>query len=227
MMKQSVLGKSVEGRDIKVFTCFGETAQAKRFLLMGGVHGDEPQGVHVVEKFLEEELWKRLEGKATLYVIPEMNPDACAKKQRMNARGVDLNRNMATEDWDPVAHKDRYNPGPTPGSEIETQILTKFLESVKPQFIITCHTYEPMININGPCRKVAEHMAKFNKYIIAPYIGYPTPGSLGTWAGHERNIPTITLEIERDCEFSLAWETHGQALIESFLYATEHEDLDS
>ena len=33
-------------------------------------------------------------------------------------------------------------------------------------------------------------------YPIEESIGYPTPGSFGTWAGIEREILTITLELD-------------------------------
>ena len=31
-------------------------------------------------------------------------------------------------------------------------------------------------------------------------IGYPTPGSFGTWAGVEKKIPTITLELDEETD---------------------------
>jgi protein MpaA len=204
-----------------------QSASKKPLLLLGGVHGDESQGVFLVEQYVKAELWKKLEGTGRcLYVIARVNPDGCEKKQRMNANLVDLNRNLPTLDWDPVAHKERYNPGPSPCSEPENKILVEFITKIDPHFIVTAHTYDPMINTNGPCQKVAEHMAKFNGYKIFPYIGYPTPGSLGTWAGQERNIPTITLEIEKDSPFDLVWKVHAKALEETFYYAATHEDLD-
>ena len=35
-------------------------------------------------------------------------------------------------------------------------------------------------------------------YPIEESIGYPTPGSFGTYAGVERNIPIITLEMDEE-----------------------------
>jgi protein MpaA len=54
-----------------------------------------------------------------------------------------------------------------------------------------------MINFNGPSREWAQRYGELTGYVVSDDIGYPTPGSLGTWAGWERKIPTITLEIER------------------------------
>jgi protein MpaA len=41
---------------------------------------------------------------------------------------------------------------------------------------------------------------KIINYPIEENIGYPTPGSFGTWAGIERNIPTITLELDEEID---------------------------
>ena len=196
-------------------------------LLIGGVHGDEPEGFYLVERFLAEKFWAPLSEVATLVVIPRLNPEGCAKDERTNSNGVDLNRNMPTKDWDPVAHKPRYNPGPQPGSELETQLLLKVIGDIQPRAIFSAHSWEPMINYNGPCRALAELMAQRNKYRVADDIGYPTPGSLGTWAGWERKIPTITLEIERHLPLESVWSVHAHALLAGLLYAATNENLES
>jgi protein MpaA len=132
---------------------------------------------------------------------------------------------MPTKDWDPVARKERYQPGPSAGSEFENQTIIKVIERLKPHAIITMHTWEPMININGPARKLAEAMAEQNGYIITDDIGYPTPGSFGTWAGWERKIPTITLEIERDSGPEKTWRVHKDALLAGLLFAGLNDTL--
>jgi protein MpaA len=56
------------------------------------------------------------------------------------------------------------------------------------------------VNFDGDAEAIAEQISKIIKYPIAPSIGYPTPGSFGTWAGLEKNIPTITLELDEEIE---------------------------
>lgn len=71
-----------------------------------------------------------------------------------------------------------------------------------------------MININGPgCEPEANILKDFTGYSIEPDIGYPTPGSLGTYAGKERDIATITFEIQRDIDFAKINEIHVPALL--------------
>jgi len=221
-MKKETIGHSVENRPIELYQL---TQGPINILFLGGVHGDEHEGISIVSNYMERGNWKSLDNKASLYIVPQVNPDGCFHKTRVNANKVDLNRNMPTEDWTPSVAKERYHPGPSAGSEPETQVLMALVEKLKPRFILTAHSWNPMINYNGPCKGIAEHMAQYNKYMIAPYIGYPTPGSLGTWAGHERKIATITLEIEEDMEAEKAWSLHGDAIQAAFEYACEHEDL--
>ncbi|MBS1983924.1 MAG: succinylglutamate desuccinylase/aspartoacylase family protein [Bdellovibrionales bacterium] len=221
-MNQQLLGHSVENRPLEIVRL---TQGPVPLWLMAGVHGDEWEGYYLIERFVREELWRGLEGKAALWVMKRMNPDGCEKRTRGNARGVDLNRNMPTKDWTPEAKTPRYNPGPQPGSEPETIALMKGIELIKPRVIISAHSWKPMINYNGPCKKLAERMAALNKYIVSDDIGYPTPGSLGTWSGWERKIPTITLEIEEDSPEEKIWATHAEALREALLFAATEKDL--
>jgi protein MpaA len=217
------IGTSVEGRPIELYRL---TRGPVKVLIIGGVHGDEPEGFFLSENFLKSGLWSQLENQAELLLVPRLNPDGCSKNERRNARGVDLNRNMPTKDWSPVVAKERYHPGAAPGSELETQILMRLVEREAPKAIFSFHSYDPMINYNGPCQGLAEYMSRYNHYIITGDIGYPTPGSLGTWAGWERKIPTITLEIERDSQPEKIWETHSEALVKALEYVSNVEDLD-
>lgn len=218
-----ILGVSTEGRPIEALRL---TRGSVPLLLIGGVHGDEPEGFLFVERFARQAAWRELEGMASLWVIPRLNPDGCAKHERTNGRGVDLNRNMPTKDWTITARAPRYFPGAEAGSEIETRLLMSFIDELKPRAIISAHSWEPMVNYNGPCRLLAEAIASFNKYRIADDIGYPTPGSLGTWAGWERKIPTITLEIQRDLDPESAWQTHNEAVLAGLLFAAQNEKME-
>ena len=221
-MHREVLTQSIHKRPVEAWRL---TQGPVNLLLMAGVHGDEPEGYYLIERYVKDELWKDLEGRATLWVIPRLNPDGCAEKTRGNGNGVDLNRNMPTQDWSPIAAKPRYNPGSKAASEPETLALMSFIERIQPRVIFSAHSWQPMINYNGPCQKLAEYMSQLNGYRISDDIGYPTPGSLGTWSGWERKIPTITLEIEEESSEETIWSTHAEALKKALIYAATHEDL--
>lgn len=206
-----VIGYSVQGRPIHLWQL---TQGSRSLLLIGGVHGDEVEGYTLIERYVASGRWGSLAGKATLWAIPRLNPDGCALGQRLNANGVDLNRNLPTQDWIPASLEARYPPGAAPGSEPETQALLGGLAQMRPQFILSAHSCQahPCVNYNGPALELAQVMAACNGLPITADIGYPTPGSLGTWAGQERRIPTLTLEILRGTPLDQVWQEQAEAL---------------
>lgn len=160
-------------------------------LVIGVVHGDEPQGEDLINKYLTEHL------KENVLFIPALNPDGKQLKTRTNSNKVDLNRNFPTKNWE-LTQKDNYFGGEKPASEKETQFLINVIEKYQPKSIITLHTPYKIVNYDGPAKELAEKISKIINYPIEESIGYPTPGSFGTYVGIERNIPTITLEMDEE-----------------------------
>lgn len=181
-------------------------------LIIGGVHGDEPEGV-VAARGLLEVFRQKYDLDLNITLVPEFNPEGVLLKTRGNSNKVDLNRNLPTKDWTSVAATERYNPGPSALSEKENQALVQWLKEQPTQLIISLHSWKPMLNTNGDIPE-AEVIAKHTGYIIAPDIGYPTPGSLGTYAGLENQIPTLTYEVERDIKFDQIIKIHVPAIVE-------------
>lgn len=212
-MKMINLGYTKLGLPLHGYHFTPVSGKAKnRALVIGGIHGDEPEGV-VATRGLLDVFLKNYTLDLELVLVPEMNPEGVLLKTRGNSNKVDLNRNMATKDWSPVAASERYHPGPAPMSELENQLLAKFIEEFKPTVIFSMHSWKPMLNTNGELPE-ATAISKITGYEIHPDIGYPTPGSLGTWAGFERNIPTLTYEVERDISFKPIIDIHVPAIIE-------------
>lgn len=226
--EKHILGQSVKGEDLLAWPVTqGGSAKA---LLMSGVHGNEPEGVYLVERLIQEKLYKLFDGKGELWVFPRANPDGLAMEQRCNANNVDLNRNMPTNDWNPEAFTDRYQPGFHAGSEPECVALVRFLKELQPKFIITIHSISPevgnvMLNYNGQCRLLAAHMSEFNHLPVEGSIGYPTPGCLGTWAGFENNMPTITMEVLRGESEDELWKKHSLSLVEGIEFGFSNEGI--
>jgi protein MpaA len=212
-MKMINLGYTKLGLPLHGYHFVPASGKAKnRALVIGGIHGDEPEGV-VAARGLLDSFRKKFDLDLEVVLVPEMNPEGVLLKTRGNSSKVDLNRNMNTKDWSPVAATERYFPGPSPMSELENQCLAKFIEEFKPTVIFSLHSWKPMLNTNGNLPE-ADAIAKLTGYVIQPDIGYPTPGSLGTWAGLERNIPTLTYEVERDISFKPIIDIHVPAIIE-------------
>ncbi|MBI5724142.1 MAG: DUF2817 domain-containing protein [Planctomycetes bacterium] len=207
------LGKSARGRQIEMYE-FGRKS-LPAVLIIGGVHGDEPQGAEVAAKLVEYIRLNRAEfADAHVVIIPCLNPDGRAAGTRGNFNGVDLNRNMPADNWEKTTG--RYNGGKNPSSEPETGLLISAIESVKPALTISIHAIaggKQCNNWDGPAERTARAMAKFNGYPPKATIGYPTPGSLGSWAGKDRSMAVITLEMPSALTAEKCWEQNRQALI--------------
>ncbi len=185
-------------------------------LFIGGVHGDEPEGVHLAEEFLhwlQSEEQKHSEKIRPWILIPCLNPDGYSQNQRTNANGVDLNRNFPCRDWSPEAKAPRYYPGPSPGSEPEVQALVKLIEDEKPQLIVHFHSWEPCIVYTGsPGKQAAEILASDTGYETREDIGYPTPGSLGQYGWIEKKTPVICIEEQEHIDLNKVWPHFRQGL---------------
>jgi len=177
--------------------------QATRVLLIGGIHGDEKTATAVVFKWLEtmqktgvqEFHWK---------VVPLVNPDGLLagsqsnKATRVNARGVDLNRNFPTPNWEKEALQywqvktksdPRRYPGKAPISEPESKWIFNTIKSFKPDVIISVHAPFGVLDLDGP----AEPPTRFGRLHFNRVGVYP--GSLGNYSGMHQEIPVLTIEL--------------------------------
>jgi protein MpaA len=210
-MKSFVFGYTSVGLPIPAYQW---DLRAPHVLILGGVHGDEIEGVQAAYGLLDHFL-KNFSYKLKLTLVPAFNLDGVLAKTRQNKNGVDLNRNLPTQDWTSKVLNPRYFPGPSSNSEIENQFLTQFIEKEKPRIIYSLHSWNPLLNINGKCRKEAEAINRITGYQIQEDIGYPTPGCLGTYCGLERDIPTLTYEIQRGLAGEDILKTHVPAILEA------------
>lgn len=179
--------KSAQGREIVLKG--GESA--KNILVIGVFHGDEPQGKFLIENYLKN-------NESNLLFIPCLNPDGMASGVRTNSNGVDLNRNFPTENW-ALTERNEFFGGEKPASEIETQFVAAVIDKYFPRLILTLHAPFKVVNYDGDAKDICEKISKIINYPVEASIGYPTPGSFGTYAGVERKIPTITLELDEEC----------------------------
>lgn len=159
-------------------------------------------------------------------IAPLVNPDGFlrikgnpnAMPTRTNRLGVDLNRNFFTTDWYPRAKhwwEERrqkslsHFPGHFPNSEIETVFQIQLIDEFDPDKILSIHAPLGFLDYDGPgdqlpraltnseakAKKLVRDISESSRnYRIVDYSFYP--GSLGNYAGNERSIPTITLELE-------------------------------
>lgn len=182
--------KTEQGNEVALLGLSNEKHQV---LVIGVVHGDEPQGEYLIKRYMSD---TQKEG---VLFIPCFNPDGMALGTRTNSNGVDLNRNFPTKNWE-LTERDNYFGGETPASEVETRFLINVIQKYEPSAIITLHTPYRIVNYDGPAQELAQMISDIIKYPVEASIGYSTPGSFGTYAGVERQIPTITLEMDEEIE---------------------------
>ncbi len=193
----TVYGTSVDGLPLTVYLPASGGAE---LVVLAAIHGDEPETTVAVS----EALRCLPAGDLLAAVILCGNPDGMVRGTRGNARGVDLNRNFPTANWSPdeVFYKSRaddardmaLSPGPEPASEPETRALLALLERLKPRAVVSLHSALACVDDSGAShlgRQLADRCA----LPFLTEIGYPTPGSMGTWAG-ERGLNLVTLELE-------------------------------
>ena len=199
---------SVQNQKIFFTDIYGSlrTATQKRVLLLGGIHGDELTSVSSVFHWMPD-IGRIAEQNLDWRIIPLMNPDGFFHEtpSRTNANGVDLNRNMPTENWDSLAldywrkftrRSERKFPGHSPASEPESIWLMKEIDDYQPDLIITVHAPYNLVDYDAQDRSNAPR-----RLGILPGKQLGTfPGSLGRYAGEERGIPVITIELPHSSE---------------------------
>ncbi len=170
-----------------------------RVLLMGGIHGDELTSAAIVYRWVEG-MTGPIAQSIDWRIMPVVNPDGllAEKASRMNANGVDLNRNFPTPGWDAEAPRywkartrsdPRRFPGHAPLSEPESRWVEEEMRSFKPDVIISVHAPFGVLDFDGP----EEPPRKFGRLLLNRVGVYP--GSLGNYSGVHQNVPVITIEL--------------------------------
>jgi protein MpaA len=207
------LGRSVKGVPL-ILEVFGDGPDT--VFVFGGIHGNEPTSA-ALARSLANHLrvnWDLFAGR-TVAILAEANPDGLGMRQRTNANGVDLNRNFPAKNWRPARGRSAHH-GAVAASEPETRAIMRAVELVRPRRMLSIHSTRRgrhCNNYDGPAIHLAEQMASCNGYPVRASMGYPTPGSFGSWAGKDRSIPTITLELPRDRSAVQCWRENAAAVL--------------
>ena len=197
-----VVGRSSRGRPIPAGR-FGPPGPT--LLVVGGVHGNEESSVAAA---LELCRWLDTHppGQGVL-VLPALNPDGVVAGTKNSATDVDLNRNFPARNFR-TEHQPGYNPGPAPQSEPETRALVALIDGAVTG-VVAIHAPFACVNYDGPAEAWAEAIAASCGWPARADIGYPTPGSLGSWLGLDRGLPVITLELPAGAYGNFAGEAQS------------------
>ena len=144
--KTWTFGASVKGRPLKAYR-IGDPTSSNVVVLIATMHGNEGGPIRILRNLLSG---PAVTG-ANIWVIPDLNPDGYVRGTRKNARGVDLNRNFPY-DW--RRQTGTYNSGSGPASEPETRAAMRFLNTVKPDSVISMH--QPLYGVDTSYPKTRE-----------------------------------------------------------------------
>ncbi|MDX2117316.1 MAG: M14 family zinc carboxypeptidase [Planctomycetota bacterium] len=218
------IGSSHGGRALRVADVTGPVVGTggTRVYLIASIHGNEPEGRRALDLIAPEiEAMTKLHA-ITLRVVEDVNPDGSARNTRGNARGVDLNRNWPAQNFE-AAHV----RGSEPLSEPETRAIAADLDAFRPDLVIVLHSIAsgPFVNYDGPAVELAAAFADGaehadQRWRVVPNMGYPTPGSLGSYLGGDRGMRVLTIEFRRGQNTRSAANALRQGLPRVFEAAT-------
>jgi protein MpaA len=173
-----------------------------RVMVIGGIHGDELSSSSVALHWIRLAASEEVQMPQPVHwrFLPIANPDGMLGQppKRVNAAGVDLNRNFPTPNWDRDApvywHKrtgkdPRRFPGPKPLSEPETRFLHEQMQVFKPHLIVSIHAPYGVLDFDGP----SVPPSRLGRLYL-DQVGI-FPGSLGNYGGVHKGVPVVTIEL--------------------------------
>lgn len=163
--KHSVLGESVEGREIIAYHYGSTAATSTDLLFIGGIHGGYEWNTTLVARELMNYLEQNpsvIPSGLRVTVVPLMNPDGMVETfgtttgigkdslpssqekvvaGRFNANEVDLNRNFDCG-WKSVGvwQSHSVSGGDAPFSEPESKIIQAYVESTRPDGVVVWYS---------------------------------------------------------------------------------------
>jgi protein MpaA len=183
-----VLGYSVRHRPIVGWLLTPANAR-RTMLVVGSIAGDEPAGIAVARLLASQPAVPGVR----LWLVPDVNPDGAARGTRVNAHGVDLNRNFPFRWRRLAARGSRYYPGPRAGSEPETRALESFLRRERPELAVWLHQpYGLVDDSQGP---------RWAELELGHALGLPLerlpdyPGSAIGWEDHLARGSAFDVEL--------------------------------
>lgn len=196
--------RSLEGEPIFHFEKKARRSDPEKILTFALIHGDELPSGAVAKAWMDR--LTQIEPRNQWRIVPVLNPDGTKKKSRLNSRGVDLNRNFPSADWNESAIKawkektksdPRRYPGPEAASEPETLCAMNHIDDFDPDLIISIHTPYGVLDFDGP-------KMGFPKVNKLPWVSLGTfPGSLGRYMWTDRQRPVLTIELNHNLNEAL------------------------
>lgn len=183
-----VIGHTVKGRPIRAWR-IGDPTSPVKAVFLATMHGNEAGPAAILKNLRDG----RPVSGADIWVVPYLNRDGFVRHTRKNARGVDLNRNFPVR-W--IRQYGTYDSGRKPASEPETRAMMRFLEEIRPGFVVSFH--QPLYGVDtsyGKSRPLARRLAR---YLHLPrkqfHCNSGCHGTLTQW--FNKRLPGAALTVE-------------------------------
>ncbi len=177
-----------------------------RVLVVGAMHGDELTAASLALRWIELAQAGTVRSRQPVHwrFIPVLNPDGLLAKKptRINAHGVDLNRNFPTPNWDrdaPIYWDKRTRrdprrwPGPSPLSEPESRFLHQQMDKdFKPDLVVSIHAPYGVLDYDGPLPPPSR-LGQLRLDQLGIF-----PGSLGHYGSVRQGMPVVTIELKHE-----------------------------
>ena len=215
----AVIGFSVEGRPLEVYTIGQGEIQD---MIIGGIHGGyEWNTIALADQLIKyvNENPDVIPTDVKLYILPDMNPDGDARSHdewgRVNANGVDLNRNFPIG-WAPTWNRSGCydltltTSGRGPGSEPETRLVMNFIATHRLNAVIDYHSaglgiFPGGTPWDGASLRLAQALASVTTYPFPPInTGCIYSGTLPDYAVSE-GAAAVDMELtnHQDTDLSM------------------------
>jgi protein MpaA len=205
---RSVLGRSALGRPIDLYA-YGDPGARSRVLVVGCIHGDECAGIAVADRLRSAPKPPR----ASLWIVPNLNPDGLARRHRQNGRGVDLNRNFGAM-WRPFGRRwDPQYSGPRPWSEPETRLIRSLILRIRPTVTIWFHQPQGLVRAWGPSIAAGRRYAQLAR---EPFRALRWPNGTGpNWQNHRfPRSASFVVELSRGPLSRASAQRHARAILQ-------------
>jgi protein MpaA len=200
-----VLGYSVRHRPVIAIE-LGDPDSPRRVLVVGCIHGSEPAGIAIAAALARGPA----PAQASLWIVPDLNPDGVAAGTRQNAHGVDLNRNFPVH-WQPLGPPgSMFYSGPRPLSEPESRLAARLILRIRPALAIWYHQALNVVDDSeGP--KAAERryarLTGMREVLLTDY-----PGSAVGWENATVGPTAFVVELRAGRLSPAAVRRHAAAV---------------
>ncbi len=214
----------------------------RKVVITGAIHGSEGNTTVLVQELIAHfaTIQHLVPPDVSLYFLPVLNPDGLAINSRYNARGVDLNRNWDTDDWQPdtmdSSGRVRGGGGTAPFSEPETAMLATWLLDLRDQspFPVTTVFYHSQYPPNGMVMhgsvglSISRAFAAIVRYPASDsstgFGAYRVTGTAPAWCGRHQ-IRCFEIELPTRANVSPAsMLRHADAILSVLLWEQTQPD---